>query len=112
MSGTVPTFLRGAQDMMETVCTADIQAPLCFLAVVCWVERKVVFIGSNVYMKSARFKGTFPMYESMKCQNFNPKENCILPSKKLFISAACGETAISKILYEFPKGNCIFAIAA
>lgn len=63
-------------------------------------------------LKSARLKGTFPMYESMKCQNFNPEENHIVRNKKLFISATCGEIAISKILYEFQKGNCIFATAA
>lgn len=39
MSGTVPTFLRGAGDM-ETVHTTDTQAALCFLAVVCWVVKK------------------------------------------------------------------------
>lgn len=52
------------------------------------------------------------MYESMKCQNFNPEENHVVCNKKLFISATCGEIAISKILYEFQKGNCIFATAA
>lgn len=44
----------------------------------------------------------------MKCQNFNPEENHIVPNKKLFISATWGETAISNIVYEFQKGNCIF----
>lgn len=67
---------------------------LCFLAVVCWVERKVVFIGSSVYMKSAELKGSFLVYEGMKCQNFNPEENNVVPNKKLFISATWGETAI------------------
>lgn len=52
------------------------------------------------------------MYESMKCQNFNPEENHIVPNKELFISTTRGETAISKIVYEFQKDNCIFATAA
>lgn len=59
MTGTV---LGGARGTMETVHTTDTQAALCFLAVVCGVERKVVFIGLDVYMKSAGLKGSFPVY--------------------------------------------------
>lgn len=108
MSGTVPTFLGGARDATETVCTTDTGSIMSFSAVVFWMEREVVFIGSNVYMKSGRLKGSFPVYESMKRQNFNPEENHVVPNKKLFTSAAWGETAISKIVYEFQEGNCIF----
>lgn len=85
-----------------------IQTASCFSAVVCWMEREFVFIGSNVYVKSGRLRGSFPMYENMKCQNFNPEENHIVPNDKLFISAAWGEAAISKIVYEFQESNCIF----
>lgn len=97
---------------METVCTADTGSIMCFSAVVCWVEKEVVLIGFNVYVKSSRLKGNFPMYESMKCQNFNPEENHLAPNKKLFISAMWGETAISKIVHEFQAGNCVFPIVA
>lgn len=67
MSGTIPAFCRGARDATETVCTTDTGSIMCFSAVVCWVEKEVVFIGFNVYMKSGRLKGNFPIYESMKC---------------------------------------------
>ena len=56
MSGTVPTFLRGARDATETVYTTDTGSIMCFSAVVCWMEREVVFISSNVYVKSGRLK--------------------------------------------------------
>ena len=76
---------------------------MCFSAVECLIKREVVFVGSNVYVKSGRLKGSFPMYESMKCQNFNPEENHIVPNKNLFIFATLGETAISKIALNSKK---------
>lgn len=107
MSGTVPPFLRGARDATEIICTADTGSIMCFSAVLCWMEREVL-IGSNVYMKSGRLKGSFPMYESMKCQNFNPEENHIVPNKK-FLFLQHGKRLLFQRLYMNSKKATAFS---
>lgn len=107
VSGTVPPFLRGARDAMEIICTADTGSIMCFSAVSCWMEREVL-IGSNVYMKSGRLKGSFPMYESMKCQNSNPEDNHIVPNKK-FLFLQHGKRLLFQRLYMKSKKATAFS---
>lgn len=111
MSGTAPTFLGGAKDGMEAVYTMDMDSIMFFCHCI-FMERETVFVGSSVYLKPGSLKGSFPIYESMRCQNFNPEENHIVPNKKLFIPAMWGETGISNIIYKFQGGNCIFPAVA
>lgn len=60
-----------------------------------------------MFMESGKLKGNFPMYVSMKYQNFNPDDNLIVPNNKFFISGKWGETAISSLYMNSKKGTAV-----